>query len=368
MRKRAIAIGLCIVLCTGCDSNYDNEKKTAEAAATTVLESATATPIPEAAIAPSPSGANGSPSDSFPVAEQSPAATPDPLQRYIDAIPGDHADQEVVFSAEEDLDLDGQTEVVLGLGTEGGDFDLVDDLYVLRVADGIIMRIGDNLAGDGYGTYKVQLVQLECKSQQYIYSGVSNGASLYGFQLFELINGLPTSIVYSASVTGAGEDDLFDKDGNGKFDGYIQGRTSYDVFYYGVRREFDWSPDTNKFEQVDTSVDLPVVYPEKINEVIYQYLSLRILDDGYSDELKQRLSELCAMPDPYAVPLPDEIWGAAVYDAAMEVEGSYTIDTDERGDAATAIVTAITIDNKTARLTFELEIRKNQWRIVSIMD
>ncbi|MBO9598542.1 MAG: hypothetical protein J7559_12095 [Cohnella sp.] len=365
MRLRVLAMGLCFVLFTGCDSNNDNENTTAEAVAATAVESEKATPDLEATYVPTPESADASPSAA---SEPEASDSPDPLQRYIDAIPGDRFNQEVVFSAEEDLDLDGRNEVVLGLGTDDGEFDWVNDLYVLRDVDGEVKRIGDNLAGDGYGTSTVKLVQLEGKPQTYIYSGVTNGASLYGFELFEMKGGVPTSIVYSASGTGAGEDDLIDKDGNGKFDGYRQGRFSYDVFYYDVLREFDWLPERNAFEQIDTSIELPDAYPGSINDVIYQYLSLRIMDDGFSDELKDRLSALCAMPDPYKVLLPDNPWGGAVYDAAMEIEGSYAIDIDERGDVAKAVVTATGIDNKTARLTFQLENQKNGWRIVSIMD
>lgn len=365
MRKRVLAMGLCIVLFTGCDSNNDNENTTAEAAAATAVESSMATSDLEATRVPTPASAEASPPA---VTEPKSSDTSESLQRYIDAIPGDHFNQDVVFSAEEDLDLDGKKEVVLGLGTEDSDFDWVNDLYVLREVDGEVKPVGDNLAGDGYGTSTVKLVQLDGKPQTYIYSGVTNGASLYGFELFEMKGGVPTSIAFSASATGAGEDDLIDKDGNGKFDGYNQGRFSYDVFYYDVRRDFDWLPDRNAFEQVGTSIELPAIYPDTIDDVIYQYLSLRILDDGFSDELKDRLSELCAMPDPYEVLLPDDPWGAAVYDAAMEIEGSYSVEIDERGDAATAVVTATGIDNKTARLTFQLENQMSDWRIVSIMD
>lgn len=365
MRTRVLALGLCVVLFTGCDSNNNIGNTTSESAAAAAVESAKVTQELEATIAPSTAD-----TDASPTAVPKPNATDtlDSMQRYIDAIPGDHFNQEVVFSAEEDLDLDGQKEVVLGLGTEDGDFDWVNELYVLRDVDGEVKRIGDNLAGEGYGTSAVKLVQLEGMPQTYIYSGVTNGASLYGFELFEMKGGAPTSIVYSASATGAGEDDLIDKDGNGKFDGYRQGRFSYDVFYYDVLREFEWLPDQEAFEQVGTSIALPDNHPDTINEVIFQYLSLRMMDDGFSDELKKRLSELCAMPDPYAVTLPDDPWGAAVYDAAMEIDGSYTVEIDEHDDAATAVVTASGIDNKTARLTFRLENQMSDWRIVSIMD
>lgn len=371
MRTRLFAMGLCVALalCAGCDSNNDNAKTTAEASATAAIESAYATFESEETLAPTLTDGEASPSAS--ATAPSPNEPSNSLQRYIDAIPGDHKDQVVMFNAEEDLDLDGVKEVVLGLGTgtEGSDFNWVDDLYVLRDVGGEVMRIGDNLAGDGYGTCKVKLVQLEGKPQTYIYSGLTNGSSLYGFQLYELKGGVPTSIVYSASATGDGEDDLTDQDGNGKFDGYTQGRTSYDVFYYDVLRKFDWSPDDNAFVQSNTSIDLPSSeYPESINEVIYQYLSLRILDDGFSDELTQRLSELCAMPDPLGVSLPDETWGAAVYDKAMEIEGSYQAYIVEKGDKASAVVKASTEDNRTAQLTFELENQNNEWRIVSIMD
>ncbi|WP_156926583.1 hypothetical protein [Cohnella panacarvi] len=365
MRIRVLAMGLCIVLFTGCDSNNDNENTTSKSAAATAVESAKVSPDIEPTLAPTPSGAVASPSA---VIEPSSTDSPEPLQRYIDAIPGDHSDQDVVFSAEEDLDLDGAKEVVLGLGSEEGDFDWVSDLYVLREVDGEVTSIGDNLAGQGYHTGKVKLVQLEGKPQKYIYSGVTNDVGLYGFELFEMKGGVPISIVYSASGTGAGEDDLIDKDGNGKFDGYSQGRFSYDVLYFDLRWEYEWLPDQDKFEQVDTRIVLPVLYPESIEEVIYQYLALRVLDDGFSDELKERLSELCAMPDPYAVQLADDPWGAAVYDVAMEFGESYSVEVDERGDAATAVVTATGSDDMTARLTFQLENQFGDWRIVSIMD
>lgn len=355
-----LLIGLSAALLAGCN-NDDSENANAGGEASVTAEasasaSESVTPEPSPSASPSPT-----------LAEPSPSSSPeDPLRRYVEAIPGDSAGDAVVFSAEADLDLDGQAETVLALGERGDEFNDIRAYYVLRDVGGEVMRIGDNLApGDGYMTSDAKLVTLQGDPRPYLYAGLTNGAALNGFRLFALDGGQPAETVYSASAAGAGDDYLVDGDGDGRYDGYVQHRYSYDTLYYDVQRSFSWNAEKGAFAQTETSVALEEPYPVDIEEVVYQFLSLGAIDDGHSSGLTKRLSELSAISERDRQSIDWELWRIALFDAAMEIPGSYSIEVEEKGKQATAVVAGKT-ETKSGSVTFRLAKKQDRWSIASI--
>ncbi|MFD0674939.1 hypothetical protein [Cohnella sp. GCM10027633] len=350
--------GLSIALLAGCDGNDDaNDLASGEASpSASQTESASAIVEPEPSPSASPSATTVAPS---------PSSSPDdPLGRYVAAIPGEFGSDDIVFSAEADLDLDGQAETVLAVGStgEGGE---VKGLYVLRDVGGEVMRIGDNLAADAYMTNEAKLVTLQGEPKPIIYAGLTNGAELQGFQLYRMDGGKPEKLAYAASATGAGSDGLVDRDADGRFDGYVQHRYSYDTLYYDVERRFEWKPEQGAFAPYDTDVALEEPYPVDIEEVVYQFLSLGAIDDGYSAELTARLNELSSVADATEQSIDWDLWRIALFDAAMEIGGSYSVDVKEKGDSATARVVGRT-ETKSDDITFELAKKSGRWKIVSM--
>lgn len=365
MRPYAYVI-LCIsmAILAGCDSN-DNANGNANGNASEAASPSAS--IEASANAPSTSAPSQSESPASSITElypspSAPSPSPeDPIRRYIDAIPGDHADEVVVFSAEADLELDGEAETVVALGRDGE----VTAFYVLRDVGGDVMRIGDNMADDEYMSIEAKLIQLQDYSKPILYTELTNGSALYGFRLFEMNGGKPTELLYSASMTGVGDDRLIDSDGDGRYDGYSQHRYSYDELYYNVQRWFAWNAAKGEFELQDTFLALDESYPDDVESVVYQYLSLNVINDGYSEELTARLNELCSDPDAHGLSIDWELWRIALFDAVMEVGGSYSLEVEENGDHATALAVA-RADNKSAAISFHLTKMHDQWTITKI--
>jgi hypothetical protein len=287
------------------------------------------------------------------------------MQKYIDFIQDDH-DELVTFIAKEDIDLDGYDEIVLAFGSSNEDPQLgyVSGLYILRDINGDIVQLGDNLAESAYGTFEVKLIKLQNKRQTYIYCGLTNGGGLVGFQIYGLSGNDPVVIEYSASATGSGEDILRDLNNDGQVDGYVQNRSSYDVLYYSITRTFDWISDRNDFEIRETHVDMPE-YPGQIQDVLFQYLSLRVMQEENSPEINQRLSELCSSPQANDIKIEADQWSFALYDYLMGFGDRIIFDIKESHETATATVTALDDESNKVMITFEFELVKidDRWGI-----
>jgi hypothetical protein len=218
-----------------------------------------------------------------------------PKQMYIDYINahkggGSITSEDIIFYSEEDIDLDGNEEAVIALGTQD-EYPLFSDLseiYVMRNQDDDIKQIGDNLAYGGYGVYEVKLINLQGKPQKYIYCGLTNG-NLRGFKIIELRGNEIHEICYSASGTGSGDDELKDFNEDGQYDGYVESRRSYDVLYFPTQRTYVYKD--NEFVLENTWVDIPE-YPKEAEEVMIQYFALSLLEDEKSKEVTDRLTKI----------------------------------------------------------------------------
>lgn len=278
-------------------------------------------------------------------------STDDPCYASIRAS-GDQED--IILDERQDIDLDGQEEIIIATGSEGE----VYGLYCFRMdGDKAVQLEPDGLGG--YGIHEVKLIQLEDMPKTYIYCGLTNFVNLYGFMIYEASGNQLKQISYSASATGAGEDSIMDTDGDGQYDYMIQHRYSYDVMYYPLIREFTWNGAA--FVPAATRVSLPD-YPIDVEEVVLEYLSLRMIDDGLCPDVTQRLKELCTLKDA-DVPLDTDTWFSGVFYAHLGLDQT-KLTSEVKGSQATVTITYEDDDGKTYSLTFLLSVKNDKWRIV----
>ena len=272
------------------------------------------------------------------------------------------ADEKILFCYDEDIDLDGNNEVIVAIGTEGEDklSTFVGKAYVLKEVDGEVRRIGDNFAESLYAVYEVKLISLAGDEKKYIYCGLTNGANLVGFRIFEPGDNGLDEIAYSASATGAGSDEIIDSDNDGKIDGYVQNRWSYDVLYYSVRNIYEYN--NQKFELVKTEVELPE-YPTSPEEVVREYLALNALELQKSEEVSERLGKLCQQDVRGVIDLSNEELFEALSSENLEFESDNEITAKENGITANVIVSIE--GNK--RYKFTLNKEKDIWSIGNIV-
>lgn len=273
-------------------------------------------------------------------------------------------ENELICFKEEDIDLDGKKEAIVALGEIDKEDELqtfVSDLFLLRNENGTIKKLAYNFGKDTYSINKVKLISLQGKKQSYIYLGLTNGVNLKGFSLFELVNNEVKSFAYSASGSGVGEDDLVDNDQDGKFDGYVQFRSNMDALYYEIDALYILKD--NAFKRSETHVEISPDYPETIENLLLQYISLRSLNFGESDEVNKRLKLICKDQKASSIKWNKEAWGKGYLKNYLSLDGEITFDIQEQEEYVTATVTFIDEDQKKYELQFELELINYKWQI-----
>lgn len=288
-------------------------------------------------------------------------------QIYIDYVKQLDPDSEddICFFADDDMDLDGVNEIIIGTGTSGEDpsGNYVSHLYILSNEDGVINQFGDNLSMSGYAVYQVKLIQMQDDPRKYLYCGLTNGASLTGFRVIGLENSTPYDICYSASPTGAGSDELMDFDNDGLYDGYTEYRWSYDVLYYPLIRTYVF--ENNTFRLVSTDIYLSD-YPESVEDVILEYLSLSLLADQGTEEVNQRLAELCSDGNVNRTDFLGTGLFRALFDKVMGFPDGIECSIDEQTDTADSEVSFLNEDGVMHKFYFELQKSNDKWTITAI--
>ncbi len=273
--------------------------------------------------------------------------------------------ESIMFYTKEDLDLDGNNEVIIGIGTYDSFPPSISTrftkVYILRENNGEIEQLGDNSSNLGYSVHKIKMIQLQNKPKKYLYFSYANGATYRGFHIIELKNNQP-KIVYSSEGAVSGIDEIKDFDNDGKMDGYIQNRWSYDVLYYPLTRIYTLT--NNGFELSETEIELPN-YSMNIEGVILQYISLRTLNIEKSSEVDKRLSELCMDEKGNELDFSSEIWHSAILNTIIDFENKITFIIDENEDTAEVTIKFFdeNDDNKEYERKFHLIKTGNKWRI-----
>lgn len=270
--------------------------------------------------------------------------------------------EKILFYSDEDINLDGNNEVIVAIGMEGEDklSTYIGKAFLLKEVDGEIKQIGDNFAESLYTVYEVKLISLAEDEKKYIYCGLTNGANLIGFRIIELDDMGLNEIAYSASATGAGSDEIMDFDNDGKIDGYVQNRWSYDVLYYSVKNIYEYN--NQKFELIKTEVDLPE-YPTDPGEVVREYLALNALELQKSEEVSERLAKLCHQDVRGVIDFSNEELFEALSSENLEFEREHESTAKENGITANVIVSIE--GNK--RYKFTLNKENDIWSIENIV-
>lgn len=288
-----------------------------------------------------------------------------PPKKYIDFMKKRDKSNDIALYAKEDINGDGDYEVILasGINSDKEELGYIEHIYILKEdSQGNLKQLGDNLARSGYSIYQVRLIELNNSSKKYIYCGLTNGVSLRGFSIFELSEDKPKMIAYSASATGSGFDELKDFNGDGKFDGYVQNRSSYDVLYYEIKNTYILKND--EFVLDKTWVDVPE-YPENIKDIIIQYMSLRVLNNGKSPEIDKRLSQMCTYDKAEDIDIPESSTYTVLYNTIMGNDKGIEINIEEEDNIAKTVATFSDNDIK-YKYIFRLIKIENRWVIDDI--
>lgn len=275
--------------------------------------------------------------------------------------------RELVYYKEKDLDLDGNTEIILGFGFKDKNLKIqkVSAFFVIRdffKAKRDLRVEYDYTFRNSIGYYKndIKIISLQGKKQSYIYLGVSNDDSFGGFVLLELNDDdIVRDFFYCGfEGVGFGKNMLVDKNNDGQYDGYEQIRKIGD---YIVTTNFIYK--NNLFKQSHIQVQIPH-YPNNISEVLLQYIALRSLDLGESREVNQRLRELYPADVAKDLKWNKEAWRIA-YAYYSNSNKTINFNVKKENGKTTAIANYRDSFQREHQLRFELQKNKRKWQIIN---
>lgn len=200
-------------------------------------------------------------------------------------------EMEILFQHYNDFDSDNSEELIIAFGheyTDGKDY--IEDIYYIEEGEDVY-EILSHIKSSGYGIYSVELINLIDMDLPVLYCKNTNYANLIGFELYEVKDDSLKQLVYSASATGVGHDEMLDDDG--VYSGFVQNRSSYDTLYTNLKRYYKFK--NGKFEIEDVSVDF-YNYPDTPEKVVLEYLNmhnLRQLEEIEIPDIESRLEEIC---------------------------------------------------------------------------
>jgi hypothetical protein len=280
-------------------------------------------------------------------------------QQFVESKIGLMDQEAVVDFIVEDIDQDGYVEAVVAVGYDKTYF---SKIYLLQNREGMVSEVSSNqLHTGGYGANEIDLVQLEDRPHKVIYTGLTNDANMIGLRLDEYKNGKVTPLAYSASATGSGGDVLLDENQDGRIDGYVQNRGSYDVLYYGLSRIYKLSGGQFELERVDIEFR---EYPNNPKDVVFEYLSLFVLNKGKSPDMDKRMQELC--PNCVADIKSNDQLARSLYEILAYDKSALNIEIQEEALSARVKVAIKQDSPQNAKWEFELVKTESKWTIKSV--
>jgi len=252
---------------------------------------------------------------------------------YLKAMDQIQEDYEVVDYFEYDLNADGQVESLVSVGFYSDDIyeKYINKVYVIGKNPELAII---NTIEDAYSIYDVDIIQLSESKDFFIHCKLTNGGNLEGFALYKLEGSELISVWHSASATGAGNSELVDKNEDGLYDSYIQDLWSYDVLWYRTHREFSWYD--NQFVLMESVVDV-YEYPSDIVDVVMQFISLSMIDDNVSLEIRDRITEICIEDFEYSF---ESISFNDIVSAQLMIDGYMIFDVSEDGSKGEVLVSS----------------------------
>ncbi|MBI9015002.1 MAG: hypothetical protein JEZ08_22415 [Clostridiales bacterium] len=268
---------------------------------------------------------------------------------------------DIIFDTYQDFDEDGNTEIIIALGkSNGSDYDDVDVIYYLELKDNefILRKLVEQ---SGYGIYEVELVNINGYKKPFLHCKKTNYSNLTGFELYKIGNDTLCQFEYSASDIGTGHDELVDYDNDGRYDGYIQDRSGYDVLYYPTRRYYSF----NYGFSVKTAVDIDLfAYPQKPDEVVKEYLELsfiKSIENVDIPTIDERINELHINGKSSAIIYEYDV----LYKTALAIDPMLDFSTEISDDKAVIKTSSTNRYSKEYEVEYVLEVRDEKWTIIS---
>lgn len=203
------------------------------------------------------------------------------------------SDSEVMFEAFYDFNNDGLDELIIAFGYDNeGERNYIDDIFYIGLIDESY-EVYHRLEHSGYGYFDVDLIYLEDKEHPVLYCKITNYANLEGFELYDIQDNTLNQIVYSASGTGVGHDEMLDLDEDGIYQGYLQERQSYDSLYTVLYRYYIYRD--GEFVLDNISADF-YNYPSTPEDTVRQFFNLHTLlnnEEMAIPDIDDRINELC---------------------------------------------------------------------------
>lgn len=254
------------------------------------------------------------------------------------------------FTDEFDLDGDGNVEILCRVKNHY--------IYALRNKDGAISFAGENVYIPAFSNSKGKIVNMRGVNSLFVYITVSNEINMEGFSLLSFKNNELKIIKSSWSESGAGSDYLTSSKNDGIYDGFVQKRFGMEVMYIPMVNNFSWDEETETFKFVETTVDVGD-YPEKIPDLINQYISLKCLDNGASEDIAKRLKEINPSEIDCFIDRP-EILTSIKNDYLYKEEAKISHDVDYTKNTAWA-----NVSYKEENIFFNLKKAQGRWIIES---
>ncbi|WP_058486940.1 hypothetical protein [Defluviitalea phaphyphila] len=269
-------------------------------------------------------------------------------------------DMEILFQQYYDFDGNMIDELIIAYGYKNEkDKNYVKDIYYVGANEGEY-KIYYHLEPSGYRCFSVELIYLLDRDQPVLYCRNTNDANLVGFELYEVCNNSLNQLVYSASGTGVGNDEMLDLDGDGIYTGYVQKRQSYDYLYTHVNRYFSYID--GKFVLENISVDF-FDYPSTPEAVVLEYLNMHsIINKEEIDipDIESRLEELCPkkFKPPYLYNYEDMI------EFNITLESPFMLRTENFDDSNIAYVYQENqLDESIPTVVYVLKKHEEKWQI-----
>lgn len=202
-------------------------------------------------------------------------------------------ESEVLFEEYYDFNEDGIDELIIAFGYDNGEErDYVDDIFYIGLIDENY-EVYHRLEHSGYSYFEVDLIRLEDKEKPVLYCKITNQVNLEGFELYDIRDNTFNQLVYSASATGSGHDEMLDLDEDGVYNSYLQKRQSYDSLYTLLYRYYIYADGMFVLDNISANF---YNYPSTPEDVVREYINLHALlvyEDRNIPDINVRLNELC---------------------------------------------------------------------------
>jgi hypothetical protein len=271
-------------------------------------------------------------------------------------------DMDVLFEKYYDFDSDNKDELIIAFGYDNdndNDKDYVEDIYYVGKDENEFI-VYSHLESSCYNYYSVDLIYLEGKEQPVLYFRNTNYVNLVGFELYEIKDKAFNQMVYSASATGVGYDEMLDLDEDGVYTGYLQTRKSYDSLYTNLNRHYSYI--NGEFILEDISADF-YNYPSTPEDVVREYLNMHCLlrlENIDIPDIESRLKELC--PRNFNPPILYDYNEMVEYNMLYEGSIEFKTNTYEDSNIAKVIVN-YSNNQKEMEVVYSLSECESKWII-----